>query len=1151
MTCRPAPLTALTLRVALLVLAAVLAAGPARAQYFGFGKNRVQYEGQAWEVLQSEHFDVFYYEPAGRAPSGYVVASFAAEAAEEAYGEVAALFAADLERRVPLLVYPTHVAFAVTNAADLPVGAEAIGGVTERFKNRVVVPFTGDWRDFRRVVHHELVHAVVNDVYDGGPFLSLSRGGAGVQIPAWFNEGLAEYSAQTWDTESDMYVREAVLNDGLADIPDLRGYFAYRGGQGVWDFVAEEYGRETVTQILDGLRLGRSVGGAFEQATGLGLGELSERWKRALRDVYFPEAVAREEAAAVARPVATSDPGGAGYHASPALSPQGDRVAYVASHDGLFDVFVAPAVGGGEPTKLLDGQDNTSFERLRILSPGLSWSPDGRRLAVAVTSGADETIALVDVESGDIERLRPDRVDAVVSVAWSPDGGRVAFEGVSGAQSDLYVLDLETGALANLTRDLYADHAPAWAPDGRSLVFHSDRGAAVELGRATAAAARSGAFDAHALGRGGYDLYRVAVDGPARAERLTDDPVWDETRPALAPGPGGGVRLLFVSDRNGIPNLYALDLPAPPSDATPPAPPDGAGAGGAALDSAATGAAATDAAATGGAGLGGAARPLTDLEAGVLDVSLAADGGRAALLALSGGAPSVFVLRDPFGRGDLPAVLAPTVWAQRRAGAAGEAPSLRLASAATQQRNPFLRDAADGAPPDAPGRREPPSAEDVAFADSVLALFGPPADFLASADPAALDPADPARGPRVAYQDYAFSDAFEGGAAHRPLLTEAARDTAGVLVARPYRLRFSHDYAVVAGSYETVYGIQTATQVRFSDVLGNHEVSLTTNLVFDLRNINYVLGYAYRAGRTDYAVESFQVVREFSDFANATVVRYRNYGLVGRATYPLDTFRRLDAEVGLVGVSLADLSDLGRRPRSRLFAVPRLTYTRDVTVPGVLGPRSGSRWAASVSGSPGPNAFFASALVDARRYWTLGPGYTLALRGSAGISVGPDPQRFYAAGVQNWVNADVETVPVRNASDFVFATPVLPLRGSGFNETAGDRFALVNAELRLPLVAALLPGPLPVLPLYDVQAVGFVDAGFISEGGVELFRDAEVTGDDGETTTRRAFDDALLGVGAGLRTVVLGFPVRLDWAWPFDGTGFGDGRLYLSAGLDF
>ena len=258
-----------------LLLAVVLglaAAPPAEAQYFAFGKNRVQYDDPDWRYVQSEHFDVYYYERAATAPGGRVLATFAAEAAEEAYREVAPLFGYQLTRRVPFLVYPTHPEFAVTNAVDLPVYAESIGGATELYKNRVAIPFTGDWRDFRRVVHHELVHAVVNDVYFGGSLQSLVRRGLRLNIPPWFGEGLAEYSALGWDTQSDMYVRDAVLNGRLASIPRLRGYYAYRGGQGVWDFVAQEYGREKVTEILERVRLGRSVPGAFRQATGISAG---------------------------------------------------------------------------------------------------------------------------------------------------------------------------------------------------------------------------------------------------------------------------------------------------------------------------------------------------------------------------------------------------------------------------------------------------------------------------------------------------------------------------------------------------------------------------------------------------------------------------------------------------------------------------------------------------------------------------------------------------------------------------------------------------------------------------------------------------------------------------------------------------------------
>ena len=122
-------------RLALLALAAPLALGAlapeARAQYFAFGKNRVQYDAPDWRYVQSEHFDVYFFERAHAPGSGEVLGRYTAEAAEEAYGQVAALFNYDLAKRVAILVYPSHNDFAVTNAVRLPDYAEGIGGVTE------------------------------------------------------------------------------------------------------------------------------------------------------------------------------------------------------------------------------------------------------------------------------------------------------------------------------------------------------------------------------------------------------------------------------------------------------------------------------------------------------------------------------------------------------------------------------------------------------------------------------------------------------------------------------------------------------------------------------------------------------------------------------------------------------------------------------------------------------------------------------------------------------------------------------------------------------------------------------------------------------------------------------------------------------------
>ena len=1111
-----------------MVLGAALPEG-LHAQYFRFGKNKVQYGAQEWSYLQTRHFDIYYYQ------GGYDLANFTAKAAEEAYAQVSDLFQHKIHRRIPLVVYQSHNDFAVTNVANLPTFSESIGGVTEVFKNRIALPFVGDYRDFRRVVHHELVHAVINDMFYGGSFQAMIQNNIQLRIPLWFNEGLAEYSALGWDSKSDMYLREAILEDDLAEIPYLYGYFAYRGGQGVWDYIAEQYGREKVSEILQRLRMTRSVEGAFKRATGLTLEELSERWHKTLKEIHYPELAAREALGDIARPILTRE--NAGYlNLSPALSPKGDKIAYLTTRSGLFDVYIASANDGTVLRKLIEGQTSPQFESLRILTPGLTWSPDGEKIALAVKSGPTDAIAVVDVRTAEAAHYRIPDVDQIVAVAWSPRGDKIAFEGSMNAQGDIYVLDLNTLETKNYTDDLFSDHEPAWSPDGQSLVFHSDRASYTQLSRYQA-----GTFQMIDHDFGQFDLYRLRL-GETQVERLTHDEVWDETNARFGNDPD---RLLFLSDRNGIFNLYEKDLTT------------------------------------------GAERPLTDVVVGITQMALSADGQKAALVSLKEGLFSIYTLKTPFERRLDRDALVPTVWAQRVMQETRQpAPALAVASPSLIQRNPFLRDASDGV---AYARRVPPSRRDDLAASRLKfweRLQSSPFATAASGNGTNGhgDNGDGATGTngnhddaeddtttigviRVDFRNYDFGPGFEGildslPPAPRPdpsyLNPFAPTDNVdenGDYKAKKYKLKFSPDLVYGAAGYDALYGVQGVTQMMFSDMLGNHQIFVTTNLLIDLRNSDYLLAYSYLPRRVDWSISSYHVSRLLLD-ANLRIYRYRWYGLGVAASYPIDKFRRLDFDVSVIGGSQADVTDLTQPSEERTLLYPRATFTRDVTTPGFLFPAGGHRYALSLAGSPtslsGTQTQFAMLLGDARFYTSFGRGlYTLAFRVSGGASFGPDPQLFYSSGVQNWINRDFDPdngFPITEVSDFVFATPVLPLRGYDINSRNGSYFGLMNAEFRFPLVAALLPGPVPLIPLYNIQGSAFLDAGSLWGGrGADkrfnVFRD----NDDG----KRVFDDLLVGGGFGLRTILLGYPVRLDYAWPFDGQRFGKRTVYFSIGLDF
>src|SRR5688500_9658221 len=82
-------------------------ASPAAAQYFG--RNKVEYENFDFQVLATEHFDIYYY------PQEAGAARMAARLAERWYARLSTLLDHRFDRRQPLVLYGSQAEFAQTN----------------------------------------------------------------------------------------------------------------------------------------------------------------------------------------------------------------------------------------------------------------------------------------------------------------------------------------------------------------------------------------------------------------------------------------------------------------------------------------------------------------------------------------------------------------------------------------------------------------------------------------------------------------------------------------------------------------------------------------------------------------------------------------------------------------------------------------------------------------------------------------------------------------------------------------------------------------------------------------------------------------------------------------------------------------------------
>ncbi|MCH9016098.1 MAG: peptidase S9, partial [Gemmatimonadetes bacterium] len=258
------------------LLAGILLPATSEAQYFG--RNKVQYEDFDFQVLETEHFDIHYYEEEEQA------ARIAGQMAERWYARISRLLDHELRGRQPIILYASHPHFEQTNAIFGTIG-EGTGGVTEVFKRRIVLPFQGPLQETDHVLGHELVHAFQFDITGSGR-VGLTAGiPSALAMPLWFIEGMAEYlSVGPVDPHSAMWMRDATVNT-LPTIEQLSNprYFPYRYGQALWSFMAGWYGDEVVGRVLKASRTSRDAYQALYKVIGEGVNTLSDRWHAAVR----------------------------------------------------------------------------------------------------------------------------------------------------------------------------------------------------------------------------------------------------------------------------------------------------------------------------------------------------------------------------------------------------------------------------------------------------------------------------------------------------------------------------------------------------------------------------------------------------------------------------------------------------------------------------------------------------------------------------------------------------------------------------------------------------------------------------------------------------------------------------------------------------
>jgi Tol biopolymer transport system component len=495
------------------------------------GQNKIVYDQFDWSIYQSTHFDVFHYSRERQTLQKIV------SMAESAYDELSRRLNYQIPKRIPIIYYATHAEFEQNNI-ELNFIPEGVGAFAEPARNRMVLPIDLPDEKLQALIQHELTHVFQYEILFGG---RLGRA-LTANVPTWVVEGMASYYGNDEDDKDRMFLRDAVNQDLIPPITkvSIEGYAAYRYGHAVYDFMEAEWGKDAVRDFLFEYRsfLGRDVSVALRRAFEIQPDDFDLKFRRYLRRKYLPLLATKGEASEYGERFRVGPIGRESFEIGAAPSPSGEFVATLTTYKGDVDIALL-SVRDRKLYKNLSAGHTTKYEYIvgQYLTAGpesgrdLSFAPDGDRIAVFGRQERGRKLLIFSARGGGLLERISVAPDVPLAPAWSPDGMSIVFSGIEGNSRDIFLLDLKSRAVRNLTNDPEYDEAPVFSPDGK-FIYHSK------------------------IVAGFSKIVRFPLDDPSKAEQVTWGDGNDED-PSFSPD---GKRIYYTSSRGGIYNIYGQDL---------------------------------------------------------------------------------------------------------------------------------------------------------------------------------------------------------------------------------------------------------------------------------------------------------------------------------------------------------------------------------------------------------------------------------------------------------------------------------------------------------------------------------------------------------------------------------------------------------------
>ena len=1085
-----------------------------------FGKNRIQYKQFRWNYLSSENFDVYYYD------DRKAVAQESLEYLEREFDRITDLIGFYPPQKTKVFLYNS-----VTDLQQSNIGLNqnqfTSGGETEFIKPYVEIAHPGTLQEFKEELIFKFSDLMLNEMMFGGNLKDMFQNAVFLNLPDWFVDGASLYVAKGWNEEMDDFTRQLVVSKRVNKALKLTGKDAALMGQSVWNFIVEKYGKSSINNILNYTRIIRDEENSVLITLGVPFKQLMMEWK----DYYSSMATRVSQSYASPSDSALFSPKHRKtiVYTTVKISPDGKKVAYAENDRGKFTVRVKSLENGRE-TVILNGGNKVIKQNVDFTIPLLSWS-DANTLGVIGVKNGQYVFWLYDLVTKSKLPRELDQFSNIRSFNFSGNGRLAVLSADLAGQNDLFLISSRRDRTRRLTNDLFDDLDPGFIPNTNTIVFSSNR-------TTDSVSTKVGAYSKLSAT---YNLFLFNLDTTTvEVKRLTNTLSMDFHPKALDVD-----NFYYLSDHRGIVNLFKFNRPT------------------------------------------GIYSQITNFNSSIKDFDLDFYNRSLALVTTKGLSEDIFIIdKFNFDR----QIFTP---ASRRK----EVQQAKSVSEKRKHEQPVksmsIKDLINSRlkeKQDTSSQQKPQQPQPQIKKDSTIVKKGEintddyQFDSPAKAD--TLKPVTPAVKP-LNTDDYVFED--EVVKAKQPsetFLTRymKARESNRVTGPFAYAPKFSYENVLTNFVIDPLRGFSMKIETQMNDILENYRILGGVQTAFDFKSGDVYGEFQYLPGRIDYSVRFDRKVIFWQTpqegIAQIENQKYSFQKIEFGASLPLSVRTRFSlkpfggytqfVDRGLLQPQAAGPVFIPSKQQFYAGAKAELVYDNSLStgmniIEGTRGKLSAIHYEALGNNQKS----FSQISLDVRHYQKIYHEIIFAVRGFTGTFLGNSPKKYMLGGMDNWLGNRLNYDGLQNPlvskvgtfnENLLFSEFATNLRGFDYATLYGNSVAMANAELRIPLIRALSNGPITSNFFRNLQFTAFYDIGTSWTGALPFNTKNSVrkrvvpedpSGSPFLIELNEYLNPWLYSYGFGLRTMMLGYYMKFDLAWPVENYSVKNPRLSVTLGFDF